>query len=126
MSAHRLLILLIPILISGCGSFGWKSSVPPLEIQKKAIERTRLNIADPSPPKVITPTWVIVTPENAEQVFNNLREKNVDLVLFALTDDGYEELSITIAEIRNFMASQRAVLIKYREYYEPPKTPDPK
>lgn len=126
MSAHHLSILLIPILISGCGSFGWKSSVPPLEIQKKAIERTRLNLADPTLPKVITPTWVIVTPENVEQVFNDLREKNVDLVLFALTDDGYEELSITIAEIRNFMASQRAVLIKYREYYEPPKTPDPK
>lgn len=126
MNARHLLIPLIPILISGCGSFGWKSNVQSVEIQKKAVERTRLNLADPTPPKVIAPSWIIVTPENAEQVFETLRENNTDLVLFALTDDGYEELAISIAEIRNFMASQRAILLKYREYYEPSKAADSK
>jgi hypothetical protein len=39
-------------------------------------------------------------------------------VLFGLTDDGYETLSLTMAELRNFIAQQRAVTTKYREYYE--------
>ena len=70
--------------------------------------------------------WVIITPENAEEVWKKLKEENTDLVLFGLTDDGYEQLSITMAEIRNFIAQQRTIIIKYKEYYEPPKTPDSK
>ncbi len=70
--------------------------------------------------------WVIITPENAEEVWKKLKEENTDLVLFGLTDDGYEQLAITMAEIRNFIAQQRTIIIKYKEYYEPPKTPDSK
>jgi hypothetical protein len=40
-------------------------------------------------------------------------------VLFALTDDGYETLALTMAELRNFVAQQRAITRRYREYYEP-------
>jgi hypothetical protein len=36
-----------------------------------------------------------------------------------MTDKGYEQLSLTMAEIRNYIAQQRAILIKYKEYYEP-------
>jgi hypothetical protein len=61
----------------------------------------------------------LITPANAEKVFSELKEKNVDLVLFGLTDDGYESLSVTMAELRNYIAAQRQIIIKYREYYEP-------
>jgi predicted transcriptional regulator len=55
-----------------------------------------------------------------------LKEKNSNLVLFAITDDGYEKLSVTMAELRNYIAEQRSVVAKYREYYEPPKNNDVK
>ena len=67
--------------------------------------------------------WIVVTPENAEEVWKKLKDENADLVLFAITDDGYEQLALTMAEIRNYIAQQRAVLIKYKEYYEPVETP---
>lgn len=70
--------------------------------------------------------WFVMTPQNAEQVWTRLKEQNVDLVVFALTDDGYQELAMTMAEVRNYIASQRAIIIKYKEYYEPNKTPDTK
>jgi hypothetical protein len=70
--------------------------------------------------------WFVMTPQNAEEVWAKLKEKNVDLVVFALTDDGYQELAMTMAEVRNYIASQRAIIIKYKEYYEPAKTPDSK
>lgn len=120
MNVHHLSILLIAPLISGCMSFGWKST-EPIEVRTKAAERTRLNLADPTPLQPRVPKWILVTPENAEQVFNSLKEQNVDLVLFALTDEGYEELALNIAELRNFIASQRAIIIKYKDYYEPSK-----
>ena len=57
-----------------------------------------------------------------KKIWAEMKEKNTDLVLFGLTDDGYEEISMTMTELRNFIASQRQIIIKYREYYEPPVT----
>jgi hypothetical protein len=95
-------------------------------VQTKAVERTRLNLADPAPLKGRELNWIVVTPENAEEVWKKLKEENTDLVLFAITDDGYEQLALSMAELRNFIAQQRAIIVKYKEYYEPPKTPDSK
>jgi hypothetical protein len=98
--------------------------VKPVEIQTKAVERTRLNIPHPAPLSANPVEWILITPENAEEVFAKLKEKNIDLVLFGLTDDGYESLSITMAELRNYIATQRQIIIKYKEYYEPEKSKD--
>lgn len=126
MNVRHLLIATTLPLISGCASFGWTSSVKPIEVQTKAVERTRLNLADPAPLKGRELSWIIITPENAEEVWKKLKESNTDVVLFAITDDGYEQLALTMAELRNFIAQQRAIIVKYKEYYEPPKTPDSK
>ena len=109
------------LLLSGCASFGWQSSVKPIEVQTKAVERTRLNLPDPAPLKARELSWVIITPENAEEVWKKLTERNTDLVLFGITDDGYEQLAVTMAEVRNLIAQQRTIILKYKEYYEPEK-----
>jgi hypothetical protein len=116
------LSLIIPLL-TGCASFSFgKPKVQPVEIQTTAVERTRLNLPHPTPLSPRTPQWIVITPENAEQVWKDLESKNSNLVLFAITDKGYEELSVTMAEIRNFINSQRHIIIKYKEYYEPVDT----
>ena len=115
----------LPLLVSGCGSFGWRSDVQPIEIQKRAVERTPLRLPDPAPVQARELEWVIITPENAPAVWQRLRDKNTDVVLFALTDDGYETLALTMAELRNFIAQQRGILLRYREYYEPKPAADP-
>jgi len=110
--------LLLVISLSGCSVLNWKS-VKPVEVQTKTVERTRLNLSDPSPLKLDPVKWVLITPENAETIWEDLKEKKVDLVLFALTDEGYEQLAVTMLEIRQYIEQQRAILIRYREYYEP-------
>jgi hypothetical protein len=85
------------------------------------VERIPLNLRDPSPIQPRTPRWIIITPENADKVWAELESKKSNLVLFALTDKGYEELSVTMVEIRNFINMQRQIIIKYKEYYEPEK-----
>jgi hypothetical protein len=111
----------LPLFVSGCGSFGWRSDVQSVEIQKRAVERTPLRLPDPAPVQARELEWIIVTPENAESVWQRLRDSNTDVVVFALTDDGYETLALTMAELRNFIAQQRAILRRYRDYYEPKK-----
>ena len=122
MNVLRLLILAtLPLAISGCASFSlFGDRVKPVEIQTKAVERQRLNLPDPAPFKAREIKWVLITPENADKVFADLKQQNVDLVLFAITDEGYEQLALTMAELRNYIAAQRAIIVKYKEYYEPP------
>lgn len=121
MNVHRLLILLTPLLISGCSIFGWKS-VEPITINKKAQERQKLNLPEPAPLKPSAPKWIVVTPENADKVWKQLEKENVDVVLFALTDEGYEELAINMAELRNYINTQRQILLQYKKYYESTET----
>lgn len=125
MSVLRLSTLALSLsLISGCASiwpFGSEPETKPIEIQTKQVERTRLNLPDLAPLKARNFQWVLITPENAEQVWAQLKEKNTDLVLIGLTDDGYQELALTMAEVRNYIAAQRSIIIKYKEYYEPVK-----
>jgi len=123
-NVHRLLILLLPLLISGCGLLSFFEKTPevkPVEIQTKAVEKTPLNLPDPEPFKSREVKFIIITPENADRVFEELKTRGDDMVLFGLTDTGYENLALTIAEIRNLLAQQRSIIIKYKEYYEPKK-----
>jgi len=87
-----------------------------------------LNLADPTPLKARDIKWIIVTKDNVNEVFKELNSKGVDMVLFGLTDEGYEQLAITMAELRNYIATQRSIIVKYKDYYEPkkPETNPPK
>lgn len=108
------------MLLSGCAGFSlFGEREKPITVQTKAVERTRLNI-QPLPPLAPRATrWIVITPENADKVWADLKAKNMDLVLFAVTDDGYEELAVTMTEIRGYINAQRQIIIKYQEYYEP-------
>ena len=62
--------------------------------------------------------WIIVTEQNYKKVFDELRKNNKDVVVFGLTDDNYEVLSMNFAQVRNYIILQGNALKKYKEYYE--------
>lgn len=62
--------------------------------------------------------WVIITSDNADEVFAKLKEQNKDLVLFGLSDDDYELLAKNFAQIRAYIIKQNATLDQYKKYYE--------
>ena len=45
--------------------------------------------------------WIIVTSENAEEVFKKMEEQGLDPVLFGLTDNDYQLIAKNFARIRN-------------------------
>ena len=63
-------------------------------------------------------SWVLITPENAEKVWADLEKKKYDIVLFGLTDKGYENLSVNLAKIKQMVLQQKAVIAAYRNYYD--------
>ena len=121
MNAQLSLILLISLFfINGCSIVPkfWGDDVKPIEVKQVAVERIKLNIESPKPLQPEKIEWVVITPDNVDKVWKKLKSKNKDLVLFGLTDDGYEKLSINMAEIRNFINTQRIIILKYKDYYE--------
>lgn len=130
MNVRHLSILPLALLISGCGSlwpFGKSTpEVKQVQIQTKAVEKTPLKLPDPAPLQARNIKFLIITRENYEQTFEELAKQGIDPVVFALTDDGYAQLSMTIAEVRNLLATQRSIIMRYREYYEPEKKEEEK
>ena len=106
------LLILTTFLLSSC------SSVKQLEVFKTEVPRAKLDLPDPETPKVQDLNWIIITSENADEVFAKLKEKNIDPVLFGLTDDDYETLAVNFAQIRAYMIKQKLTLDQYRKYYE--------
>ena len=129
MNAHRWLILPTSLALvaslSGCVTlWPWGKKDPePVNITTKPAEKTPLNLAAPEPLRLRPVKWIVVTPQNAEQVFRQLESQGLDPVLFAISDDGYMSLAESMAEIRNFMNSQRRIIIEYKKYYEDSATP---
>ena len=98
--------------ISGC------SSVKDLQIFTKEVERTPLNLDAPKPLSMNKLDWIIITEENYKEVFDKLRKENKSAVLFGLTDDGYETLSLNFAQVRKYIILNKNILQKYKDYYE--------
>jgi hypothetical protein len=125
-NVHRWPILITSLLLltnlGGCASFSLFDEPPkPITITTVPAEKTPLAIPDPAPLKSKPIRWVIITPDNADAVWERLAQDDEDVVVFALTADGYQQLAVTIAELRNLIATQRVIIQKYREYYEPAK-----
>ena len=62
--------------------------------------------------------FIIITSENADEVFAKMKEDGKDPVLFGLSDDDYEILAKNFAQIRAFIIQQGMTLEQYKEYYE--------
>ena len=95
------------------------SSIKPLEVLNLEVKREPLNLDSPDIADFEDLNWYIITSENAEEMFSKLKEKNLDPVLFGLTDDGYEALSKNFAQIRHYIQKQNLIIESYKKYYEP-------
>jgi len=105
-------IVLVGLLLTGC------SSVKELSIFKEEVKRQPLALEKPTPLQMEKIQWIIVTSENAEEVFKKMEEQGLDPVLFGLTDNDYQLIAKNFARIRNQLKIQNDIIDKYKEYYE--------
>ena len=108
-----ILIIIFGLLLSGC------SGVKKLSIFKEEVKRQELNLDKPTPLQLEQIKWIIITSENAAEVFKKMEEQGLDPVLFGLTDNDYQLIAKNFAQIRNQLKITNDILDKYKEYYEP-------
>ena len=107
-----LVSLILITLLTSC------SGVKKLEIFKEEVPRAKLNLEKPTPLELENLRWIIITSENADEVFKKLEEQGIDPVLWGLTDKDFELLAKNFARIRNQLMITNDLLDKYKEYYE--------
>ena len=95
------------------------SGVKKLSIFKEEVKRQELNLEKPTPLQLEQIKWIIITSENADEVFKKMEEQGLDPVLFGLTDNDYQLIAKNFAQIRNQLKITNDILDKYKEYYEP-------
>ena len=106
-------MLTLTIFLTSC------SGVKELSIFKEEVPRAKLNLEKPTPLQLENLQWIIITSENADEVFKKLEEQGIDPVLWGLTDKDFELLAKNFARIRNQLKITNDLLDKYKEYYEP-------
>jgi hypothetical protein len=117
---YIVLLVVASLGLTGCGNL-FRKPVEPIQVVAKPVEKTPLALENPQPLRLRPVDWIVVTPQNWEGVFRQMQAKDQNLVLFGLTSDGYQALSVTIAELRNLINTQRIIIQQYKDYYEPVK-----
>ena len=108
-----LLLSLLAVFLTSCGS-----SVKEIQVSTVEVSKTPLNIQNLDPLQLQGVEWIIITKDNAMEIFEEVKSKGGEYSLFALTDTGYEKLALNFTDIRNRLAEQRQLLLSYKEYYE--------
>ena len=110
-----LLSLTLIMFLTSC------SSIKKIETFFTPVERERLNLVEPVLPKLEKIKWIVITSENADEVFAKLEEQGIDPVLFGLSDNYYQLIAKNFSQIRHNLKKKSEIIKSYKEYYEPEK-----
>ena len=108
-----LLLGLLAVFLSSCSE-----SVQEIQVTTIEVSKTPLNLPNPDPLKLQDVEWIIITKDNAMEIFDKLKAAGGEYALFAVEDTGYEKIQVNYTDIRNKLAEQKQLLLAYKEYYE--------
>jgi len=106
--------LMVCILLSGC-SIGGEKKIKIFSVEQP---REKLDYPMPTALELEQLKWIIITSENATEVFAKLEAAGIDPVLFGITDKDYQVLARNFAQIRQKLQETNNLLEEYKKYYE--------
>jgi len=115
---HKRKVSLIACALILLTLIGCSSRPKVIHIKAEPIDPVPLILPDVDRLELENTKFYVVTEKNAQEVFDKLREKNYDPVIFGVTDDGYEILSVNRAKLLQLVQQQKAIILAYKEYYE--------
>jgi hypothetical protein len=110
--------LISVLLIAGVLSLSGCSSIKKLDIFTMEVERQPLDLEKPTIQQLEELKWIIITSENADEVFKKMKEQGLDPVVFGLSDTDFQLLSKNFAQIRAHMMKLNVMIDEYKDYYE--------
>jgi len=89
-----------------------------IEVSAKPVDKPELVLPDADGIRMKNVEWVLITPENFEEKVAEIEATGRPVVFFALTDEGYENISMNFSSIRAYIQQQQAIIAAYENYYK--------
>ena len=111
---NKIFALALIVILTGC-SIGGEKKIKIFSVEKP---REKLDYPMPTPLQMEEIKWIIITSENAQEVFAKLEAAGIDPVLFGITDKDFQVLASNFAQIRQKLQETNNLLEEYKKYYE--------
>ena len=111
---NKILAVAFIVLLTGC-SIGGEKKIKIFSVEQP---REKLDYPMPTALELEQLKWIIITSENATEVFAKLEAAGIDPVLFGITDKDYQVLARNFAQIRQKLQETNNLLEEYKKYYE--------
>ena len=108
----KIIALVLIVFLTGC-SIGGEKKIKIFSVEKP---REKLDYPMPTALELEQLKWIIITSENADEVFKKLEEAGIDPVLFGITDKDYQVLARNFAQIRQKLQETNNLLEEYKKY----------
>jgi len=105
------LVFLALIMLSGCS---WTRDI---QIKTKPVERIPLVLPEADLYHHRPIKWVVITKENAAEVFAQLAKEGKPLAIIGLAGDDYELLSLNTSDQQVLIKQLNATIQAYKTYY---------
>lgn len=113
---------LVLISLNGCAYFDFfgkkEEPVKPIQVTTKPIEKPKLNLPKVDKITMKEVEWIIITEDNYQQVFDELKKTGRPLAVFGLTDQGYKNLGLNLSYIRALLQQHKVIIAAYENYYQ--------
>ena len=103
-------------ILSGCSVPEEVIETPRVEVRTVEVQRQKPIVPSIDPIALRDVDWIILTPNNIDAKIQEL--KTDELVFFALTTNGYENLSLNISNIRAVIEQQQRIIAIYEKQYK--------
>jgi hypothetical protein len=104
------------IVLSGCSILQGPERIVT---QIQTVERMVPIQPRPEGLQLFETQFYAVTSENYEEFAERFEKENGDLVYFAISVPGYENLSLSLADIKRYIEQQKAIIVYYEEQLKP-------
>jgi len=116
-------VSLVALMLVACNT-------DPIKVTTEAVKKAPIVLPNVDQFETHKYSWIIVTPENVEEVFKKLTKNGNSVALFAVTGKGYEALSLNASDTVKLIRQLKAQIAAYEKYYivvpNSTKTPETK
>lgn len=102
-------------LLSACSTQQQIKPVTSVEVRTIEIPRPAPIVPNVDQLDLKPVHWVVLTPDNIDQKFGEIY--NGDMVFFALTKEGYENLTLNLSDIRANVEQYKKIVAIYKSQF---------
>ena len=89
-----------------------------IEVSAKPIDKPELVLPPVDELNMKKVEWIVINEANVEAVIEELKGSDGAFAVYALTGEGYGNLSLNFSDIRALVQQQQAIIAAYEGYYQ--------